>query len=1323
MIGTGIPCPIIRISCIYIIVIFLLYPVFAEKVSDLTVSGISIQEGLSQNTVNSILQDERGFLWFGTQDGLNRYDGYTIRVFRSDPSSVSSISSGYVTDLEESPDGIMWIGTLSGLNRFDPKTEEFTRFFYQNGNDSSLSDNQIHDLCLDKKGRLWIATDQGGLNVLDTHSGQFTHWKKCDDDENSIISNRIWQITDDPNGNIWLNTPSGLDYFTPVTGIFKHYFHDPDNPASLSVNETLASLWDENGFLWVVSPLGVDKLDLNTDNVTHYLFAISGSESGIGLKEGAIIQSSDNKLWIGTRGSGLRVFDPLSETFTYYPGESHDLGFLQSNAVRSLYEDASGSIWIGTDDSGVYLYNPRVEQFTVYRNNPLDPDSLSTSDIFGIYADGDILWIGGADGSLNRFDRKTNTNLIIPQDADDPLALAPSRILGPIIPDKKGNIWIGTGGGEGLFRFSPHLGKFTRYSHDPDNPQSINNNNVICMYEDSLGNIWAGTDAGLNLLDQTMGNFTSWNHDPENPESISSNDIRAIIEDSDGTFLVGTLGGGLNRFNLTTGVFTRFLHDPNDITSLSDNEVLAIFKNSDGFFWIGTGNGLNKFDGNSSFLKYTIEDGLPNACIYGILEDDKGNIWVSTNRGIACLDPVSGEVNSYTSHDGIASDEHNSGAYYLAPDGEMFFGGISGITAFYPDRIVPNPNVPPVVLTDFLLSNKPVPIGNSSVLSRSVTYSDEIILSYLDSIFSIEFCALNFVNPKENQYRYKLAGFDDDWNEVDSSRRTATYTNMRPGRYEFIVEASNDDNVWNTTGTSLYINITPPWWETWWFRSFLLISLCALVYIAYRARIENFRRRNEELENLVKTRTMELETAKEKAELANRAKTDFISNMSHELRTPLNAILGYAQILSRQNNLTDTQKKQVGTIQKSGEHLLRLINDILNMGRIESRNIELQVSDFHLPSMIQEIINIIRVKTDEKGLTFQYEKPGLMPEYVNGDERKIQQIFLNLLSNAVRYTNTGSVSLAISYVENTLSVSVSDTGIGIPHEKKEQIFEPFTRLEAQGHTADGVGLGLSITKELINLMHGTIDVDSEEGKGSRFSVTLPLPKVVGGTTLDDDRPLITGYLGERKSILVVDDHRENAGLMVSLLEPLGFMMYVAYNGNDALLMIKEESPSLILLDFVMPGMNGLDFVTILRNNPDMMNIRVIGVSASVQGDDRKDAFVKLCDDFIDKPVRYERLLDGIGRVLGISWISDPDINRTIPENNLDEGHEISVPPVDVREKIRKLVKEGDYHGLEQVVSLLSDQNNDYKAFYKKVSQYIEKYDDVSIIEFIDSFDQ
>jgi len=1299
-----------------------MHPVSAEKISDLTVSQLSIQEGLSQNTVNTILQDEKGFIWFGTQDGLNRYDGYTIRAFRSDPSSVSSISSGYVTDLEQGPDGIMWIGTLSGLNRFNPKTEEFTRFFYHHGQESSLSDNLIHDLCMDIAGRLWIATDQGGLNVLDPETGRFTNWIHHDDDEHSIISNRIWQVTHDPTGKIWLNTPSGLDCFIPETGIFRHYVHDPDNPASLYVNETLASLWDDNGFLWVLSPLGLDKLDLETDEVTHFLFAISGAESGIGLKEGAIIASSDNNIWIGTRGSGLRVFDPVSETFTYYPGESHDPGFIQSNAVRSLYEDASGSIWIGTDDSGVYLFNPRVEQFTVYRNSPLDPDSLSTSDIFGIYVDGDILWIGGADGSLNRFDRRTNTNQIIPQDADNPLALAPSRILGPIIPDKNGNMWIGTGGGEGLFRFSPHSGIFTRYSHDPDNPRSINNNNVICMYEDSSGNIWAGTDAGLNLLDQTTGNFTSWSHDPDNPGSISSNDIRAIIEDSDGTFLVGTLGGGLNRFNLSTGVFTRFLHDPNDIDSLSDNEVLAIVKDHEGFYWIGTGNGLNKFDGNRSFLKYTIEDGLPNACIYGILEDDNGKLWVSTNRGIASLDPDSNKVNTYTTHDGIASDEHNSGAYYLATDGEMFFGGISGITSFYPDRIVPNPNVPPVVLTSFLLSNKPVSIGNSSVLSRSITYSNEITLSYLDSIFSIEFSALNFVNPKENRYRYKLTGFEEDWNEVDSSRRIATYTNMRPGTYEFTVEASNDDNVWNTTGTSLQIAITPPWWETWWFRSLLVISLFALVYIVYRARIENFRRRNEELKNLVKTRTMELETAKEKAELANKAKTDFISNMSHELRTPLNAILGYAQILSRQYNLTDTQKKQVGTIQKSGEHLLRLINDILNMGRIESRNIELQASDFLLPSMIQEIINIIRVKTDEKGLAFNYEKSGQMPDFVHGDERKIKQVMLNLLSNAVLYTHTGFVSLDISYEDNILTVSVSDSGIGIPPEKQVQIFEPFTRLQVKGHISDGVGLGLSITKELVNLMHGTIFLESEEGKGSRFTVKIPLPKVNGGKITDDNRPEITGYLGDRKTVLVVDDHPENAGLMVSFLEPLGFIVQVAYNGNEALLMIQQEVPSLILLDFVMPGMNGLDFLTILKHDPELMNIRVIGVSASVQGDDRKDAFMKLCDDFIDKPVRYDRVLDGIGRVLGLSWISDKRTDRKVPESSPDATEEISFPPGDVREKIRKLVQVGDYRGLEQVVSGLSESEDDYSAFCKNIRKFMEKYDDTSIIEFLDSVD-
>ena len=826
------------------------YTLYAQD-QDIRFEQISIEEGLPQSSVRCILQDSRGFMWFGTEDGLNRYDGYSFITYSTDPGDPHSISNNFIRAIYEDSTGAIWVGTNGGgLNKFDRLGERFTRFQNDPDDQSSLSSNIVWSILEDSAGTLWVGTAGGGLNSFDRQTERFTHYQADPGNPESLSNDFVRAILEDSTGALWIGTQGGgLNILDRETGRFSHYIADPENPKSLSNNIIYSIHEDRSGMIWIGTlGGGLNRFDRATSTFTHFPASPDNPDNLGSTVIWAIHEDSQRLLWIGTEGGGLYRLDPETESFTRFTNDPNNSESLSNDFVRSILEDKSGVLWVGTDTGGVNKMVRRKSRFAVYRRNPNNPNSLSDNHIWSITEDqSGKLCVGTRNAGFDIIDRENKKFTNYRHDPADPESLG-HNFVRKIYKDRADVIWIGTHNG-GLNRFDPAAGKFRRYQHNPDDPDSLSDNAVYTILEDRAGVLWVGTRyGGLNRFDRDSERFTHYRHDPENPDSLRNDFVYVVFEDYLGILWVGTFGGGLNKLNRETGMFTSYRADINNPDSPSNDFVLSIYEDSSRVLWIGTGGGgLNEFErATGTFKRYLYENsGLASNIVYGILEDEEGNLWLSTNQGLSKFDPRTEAFKNYDVNDGLQSNEFNGGAYHKGKKGELFFGGINGFNAFHPASITDNPYIPPIVITNLRLFDRVVPIGETAdgrtILDKSISEIEEIVLSHGENYLSFEFAALDYTIPSKNQYMHKLVGFDKYFVFTGPQKRFSSYKNLPPGEYVFRAWGSNNDGVWNQQGVSLKVIITPPFWETWWFRLAAVIAVVALVSIAYRIRVRRIR--------------------------------------------------------------------------------------------------------------------------------------------------------------------------------------------------------------------------------------------------------------------------------------------------------------------------------------------------------------------------------------------------------------------------------------------------------------------------------------------------
>ena len=791
---------------------------------------LSRDDGLSQAFVYDIVQDPRGFMWFGTQEGLNRWDGYTFTVFAHDPANADSISDESIRSLLIDSQGTLWVGSdAGGLSRYNEHDRSFTNFLHDPADPDSIADNRVRVVYEDTDGRIWVGTDGSGLDRFDPQTGSFEHFPHDASDPDSVASPNVWDVLRDSRGVLWVATTNGLSRFDDATGKFRNYRHDPANSESLNDNELRVLFEDAEGHLWIgTTSGGLNRLDMASGGFEHFTSDPEDPSSITDNRINAIYQDDAGLLWIGTLG-GLNVWRADGSGFDRYVHDASDRYSLGHDNALSLFQDDGGVLWVGTYD-GVSRWNQRNRFMKHFRADASGGGGLSQNTVttFAEAPDGSI-WIGTYGGGLNRLDREANEISVIRHVPDDASGLPSDRIMA-LRADADGGLWVGTRR-SGLAYRDPVTGSFQRYVHEPDDASSLSANGVTYVLRDSQGKLWVATfGGGLNRFDETSGTFERFQHDPDDPASISNDRVLVLFEDADGVLWAGTYGGGLNSFDRDSGTFTRYRGEPGRYDGLAGDEIYMIEESADGDLWIGVkGAGLNRWRRNEreagrlSFVRYGEIDGLPSNTIYSGVWDDDGYLWMSSARGLARLDPERGTFRNYDTSHGLQNDEFNLSAGFAAADGELFFGGINGFNAFHPEQFTNHRAPPRVVITRFDSLGEPV---DTSVA--------DIRLGHEQNVVSFEFAALDFAAPRKNQYRYKLEGVDRTWVDAGYSRYV-TYSNLPAGDFKFLVIAANNDGIWSDFGATVSFSRAPaPWW-TWWAYTLYAIAITGILWMLVRA--------------------------------------------------------------------------------------------------------------------------------------------------------------------------------------------------------------------------------------------------------------------------------------------------------------------------------------------------------------------------------------------------------------------------------------------------------------------------------------------------------
>ncbi|WP_114752489.1 hybrid sensor histidine kinase/response regulator transcription factor [Pleomorphovibrio marinus] len=1217
---------------------------------NISFNHLTINDGLSHNNVVSIIQDKKGFIWIGTQDGLNRFDGYTFKAYQYSYKDTSSLSKNPIRVVYEDGQGFIWVGTSGGgLNRFDPWSETFSHITLSLtsslGEESAITtvtlvedrfgylwagtmdglfridltsfeainvplgeatNTAINKVYLDSEESLWVGTFYHGLFKIrleengNIYSESLMQWKHDENNEESLGSNTVMSIIEDHKGFLWIAHINGLDQWDKKSNIFHHFKHNPEDSTSISTNYLSSSMAEDAlGNLWVSSSQGLNKLGPDRKHFSRYCHDPNDPNSLSSNEILPILIDKTGVIWIGTINGGINRMLQTKQPFDHYKNDPEIPFSLKSNHVRVILEDSEEVVWVGTEGGGLNKLDRKNNTFYHYLNDPHNPISLMTNNVSALLEDRNgVFWIGYAGGNyfkkvggLSVMDRDKGEFTHIPIQASERTGSADREVL-TIFEDSDGYIWVGTQ--DGLKKIHPRTKKIEHFFSGDKKEGIISDHHCLSIFEDRLGYLWIGTGSiALNRMNRKTGEIIHYSQGPLNPNSISSHSVRHIQDDSKGNLWLATYGGGLCHFDLEKEIFTA----------------------------------------------YTIEDGLPGNTINRIEIDAEGNLWLSTNKGICRFNPITKEILTFDASDGLQSNQFatghlNLGSSFKGKDGRLYFGGINGLNAFYPDQIRVNEKIPPIVITEFRVLDQPL----SGWKEKEV---EGITLAHQQKFISFEFSALNFINSHKNQYAYKLENFDEDW-IYSGTRRYASYTNLNPGNYVFRVKGSNNDGVWNETGTSMAITILPPWWQTWWAYS-LYVALGILTLLGMRKAVVN----RERLKGDLKLQMMEAEKMHE----LDRTKSSFFANISHEFRTPLTLISGTVEKLKNKDENLSKRDKDYGLIHRNASRLHQLINQLLDLSKLEAGKLKVDEQPGEIVSFLRRCAGSFVSLFESKQITYKIEMDESLV-YVYFDSEKLEKIISNLLSNAFKFTPKGGevvFRVDVGPLENGihhLQIAVKDTGIGIPKEKLTHIFERFYQVESASTRAyEGTGIGLSLVHELVRLQGGDVSVISEPGQGSVFELTLPLkpvpaidiplPKSEIPLTLAQEPNILTPYStkngtftppkSHRPLVLVVEDNPEMRQFIGENLKE-NYRISEAENGKIGIEKAVELMPDLILSDVMMPDLDGVTLSDQLKKDERTSHIPIILLTARADKDSKLDGLETGADDYLTKPFQMEELL-------------------------------------------------------------------------------------------------
>ena len=1223
-----------------VVLFLLIWGLFSLKsiAQDIRFKHLTNNDGLSQNLVLSIAQDKAGFMWFGTKDGLNKYDGYQFNVFQNEPNNPNSISSNYISALFTDNNGKLWIGTENGIvNVYNTVSQSFQRISLPLNNSKSKNTDGINTIAQNKTGDIWIGTNGSGIFKIPFLNQQFdlTKIKQYHHDSSgkyNLCSNIIKKIVVDDAGIIWIGTYKGLNRMDPKTAAISSFYFDIKHPNALAGDADFSvsaiSKADKN-YLWLGTRTGLVKFNTVDNSFKVFPHHLSVFRYGWG-EINEITQDKQGVLWLATPGELMR-FDTKTLKYESVKNDPLKPESISYNSISSLFLDRTNILWIGTSGMGIDYYDPKANKFGILKRKSTTNSRVTGFSIRAILEESErYVWISAE--VLYRWDRKTG-ELKSFETSSTKLNAFGNTSVWSMIKSADGNLWFAST--EGLFAYDPKTEKAKQFFHHKNNKNGIKHKGVAAVFEDKNGFIWIVTDNFLSkMVDREKGLFKHYNI-PQHTSIIRC----SIYEDNKNQLWLGTKNG-LLVFDKNKELFYSYQNNPEIPNSLSNNQVNAIFPDPvkpEGFLWIGTSGGLNLFDiGKQSFTHFTQKEGLPNNVIYGILSDSQDNLWLSTNKGISKYNLKTKKIRNYDVEDGLQSNEFNTCAAFKSLNGELFFGGINGLNYFFPDQINDNPFQPPIGITSIKVYRQSKKKNEGAeIKDLRINPNEKITFTHNDEIIIFEFAALDFTAPVKNKYAYILEDFNENWIYLDNSR-TATFTHLPSGNYTLKVKGSNNDGVWNEEGTAISFKVLPHWSGTWLAIAFYMLLFLLLMYFIRKYEMKRIAMKNDLL-----LEQKEYNTLKGLDQLKSR----FFANISHEFRTPLTLISGYAENLMEALP-TNYSKKQVISIDQNAKTLLKLINELLDISKLEAGKMPLSLTQQNIVLFLKNLFFSVESFTEKRNISLNFISDEKEIQAVF-DSEKMEKIIMNIVSNALKFTSeNGEITLTIQR-KNTeyLSICICDTGIGIEEEAISNIFNRFYQADnSDTRLYEGTGIGLALVKELVELHDGTVKAFRNEEltgqNGTTISIELPIGPVseinienTPGTAHQTLESLklhkktslqIPDIKFDKKIIVLVEDNVPIRTFIKNLLQPT-YKIVEANNGEEGIEHAKKVIPDLVITDVMMPKLDGISMVRVLRDDEKTSHIPIIILSGKATLEDKLEGLETGIEAYLTKPFSVKEL--------------------------------------------------------------------------------------------------